>query len=126
MSKLQPQVQPVKTPPPPSAADPLSALIDAAAARAVDAALERISALQTAPRAEVLCEEDVCALLQVSRPTLHRLRGDGLPFALLGCVRRYVRADVIAWVRAQLPTARPQTTEADSAEYERETREVLG
>lgn len=114
---------PARNPLLPSAAvDPLNALIDAAIARALDSALERFAELQSAPPNEVMTEDDVCAWLKMSRPTVRKLRP---PCVQLGCARRYIRSDLLEWVRRQLPTGHAQATDAESAEYEREAAEVF-
>lgn len=46
--------------------------------------------------AEVMTEAQACELLQVSRPTLLKM---GPPHVLAGDHRRYIRADVLEWMR---------------------------
>jgi hypothetical protein len=45
---------------------------------------------------------------------------------VIGSVRRYVRADLIAWVRAQLPSGRPQIGDAEADYLEAEREAVFG
>ena len=110
----------------PAPVDPLSSLLNAAAERAVSRALEQLAAFAEKPSADVLDDAGVMTLLSVSRPTLRGLLADGLPHARLGSLRRYIRTDVIDWVRAQLSPGRPCPSDVESAEHEREAEEALG
>lgn len=52
------------------------------------------------PPPEVMTVAQACEWLQISPPTLRRL---GLPYVLVGDSKRYIREDVLAWLRAQPP-----------------------
>ena len=97
-TNLRPKISDVK---PPSTAFSLDALIDAAVARAVDATIDRICAMQMAPPPTVVDTDGVCALLGISRPTLRDEISRGLPFIRVGSGKRFVLADVLAWYRSQ-------------------------
>jgi hypothetical protein len=45
--------------------------------------------------------EGICAALQISRPTLARLRADGLPTIIVGDSPRYKLDEVLEWLRNQ-------------------------
>lgn len=50
---------------------------------------------------EMLTVEQICAVLQVSRATLHRLRREGLPTVMLGESPRFRKAHCLAWLEAR-------------------------
>lgn len=67
---------------------------------AVRAELAELVVPTTAP-AEVLDVAGLCALLHVSRATVHRLRADGMPTLMVGDSPRFERAAVLAWLRGR-------------------------
>lgn len=60
----------------------------------------------TAP-SEILTKEQLADLLQVSRRTIENLQQKGLPYIALGPRRnRYLRAEVMAWMRDEYQVRR--------------------
>lgn len=73
-----------------------------------DAIAERVvarMATQQRPPEETLTASEVCARLDISRPTLAKLDKEGLPSILVGQRRRYVLAAVLDWMSTR-PTTR--------------------
>jgi hypothetical protein len=81
--------------------DPLAAALATVLAPIVRAAVADAIAemAPTEPRPELLTVEDICRELQVSRATLHKLRGEGLPTLTVGDSPRFRIAEVLAWLR---------------------------
>jgi hypothetical protein len=93
--------------------DPLAAIADALADRVAARVLEKLGDLQPAEqytrdsdetlraaRPALLTVEQACAELNVSRTTLHRLRGEGMAgVILIGDSPRIIIAEAIAWLR---------------------------
>lgn len=68
-----------------------------------DAAAEALAELEVAGEAdgEVMTRADCARFLRCSLPTLDRLvRNEGLPFHPLGDCRRFLRSEVLEWLRA--------------------------
>jgi excisionase family DNA binding protein len=59
--------------------------------------------------AELLRVEDVCALLRTTKRSVYRLADSGkMPFGLkLSGMRRWRRAELVAWLDAGCPPVRP-------------------
>lgn len=78
---------------------PFESLLQAVAERAAERVLARLDERDPiAAPTEVLDTDGVCELLHLSRQTMLQL---GVPCVLLGAnsIRRYIRADVLAWLR---------------------------
>ena len=60
--------------------------------------------------AELLRIEDVCTLLRTTKRSVYRLADAGkMPFGLkLGGMRRWRRAELMAWLQAGCPPVRPR------------------
>jgi excisionase family DNA binding protein len=77
----------------------LAALLEAAALRGAELALE---AVKSAPQPGLVPASAMCALLGISRTSLHRLRADhGCPCVKVGDTFRYSPSEVEAWLRAR-------------------------
>ena len=77
----------------------LRALLRPMIVEAVQAALDEHGE-GAAPKPEILTAAQLCAALQISRATLHRLRGEGLPGEVrLGDSPRFVLTEVLAHLK---------------------------
>jgi excisionase family DNA binding protein len=61
---------------------------------------EELAALDTRAPDSLLTTEETAQLLQCSPRQIRRLRGEGLPFVLLGESPRFERDAVLLWLRA--------------------------
>lgn len=57
------------------------------------------------PAPEILDVSSACAVLLVSRTTLHRWRSMGLPTHMVGDTPRFLRSELIAWIAEHRGTA---------------------
>ena len=74
--------------PPTVVNDPFTLAIRAAVSAAVAPVMDLLEGLgHTTPK--FLTNEELCAALQISQPTLRKLVDDGMPHLLLGEVRRF-------------------------------------
>jgi len=90
--------------PPAPAADPIAAALRATLGELVrDAVHEAFAELRDGEpsRPAVLTSDQLCAALQTSRPTLYRLRAEGLPCVLVGDSPRYDLAAVLSWLHTR-------------------------
>lgn len=53
------------------------------------------------PKPELMQVADICAALSISRATLHRLRGEGMPELRVGDSPRFRLADCIGWLESR-------------------------
>ena len=67
------------------------------------ALLERVPAQGTrdAEPREVLTQSEVATLLRIERHHVKKLIEKGLPYRRVGSMRRFLRHDVMAWLRTQ-------------------------
>jgi len=72
-----------------------------------NAVADLVTAPSTAPPPEVLSRTEAAHLFRCSLATIDRLcRDDGLPHYRLGDCRRFLRSDLLAWLRAGSPSRR--------------------
>jgi len=57
------------------------------------------------PNLQTLTQAQLCKVLSISVPTLHRLRHEGLPYYRIGDSPRFDLTAVLAWLRARKPHA---------------------
>lgn len=62
---------------------------------------ELVEVLEARPVKKLLDGQELGVLLQVTSPTIRKLRGEGLPFVTLGAVRRYDQVAVLAWLTSR-------------------------
>lgn len=75
-----------------------------------DAVSDAIAELRAAEavRPELLTVDQLCASIQVSRGTLHRLRSEGLPCVLVGDSPRFRLGAVLEWLEQRTERAAQQ------------------
>jgi hypothetical protein len=83
-------------------ADPFTTAIRAAVAAEIDRLRdELVEVVAARPAKRLLDGQELGQLLQVTAPTIRKLREEGLPYVSLGAVRRYDPDVVLAWLTAR-------------------------
>lgn len=88
-------------------ADPFTTAIRAAVAAEIDRLRdELVEVVAARPAKQLLDGQELGQLLQVTAPTIRKLREEGLPHVTLGTVRRYDPDAVLAWLTARQQSKR--------------------